>query len=1089
MDNQQLFEVLGQLLSQLLSPDTNVRKQSEEQLEKHWLANQPGPFLAGLSNFTVHHADAYFRSFCAVLLRRYALKQTPASIPVIQAAGEEVLKYVQMNLLQSLSNEQDVSVRNKVADTVSQIALFLVNNKVGWPELFQVCAEFISSPNALFRKSAFMIFSGCPKVLIKQDQNSVKSIFMAGVQDADLDVRLAALKATVNYICVSKQAIRNAMADLLPHLLNVIPGVMAHGSKEDEAVEGLSDIIELAQLFPKMFKPVLEHTVTYMVSQMKNTDLENGTRQTCLELLLTLCEGAPAQMRKYGPFAQTLIPVVLEWMSELEDEPEWYAIEDDDDSSNETAGEQAMDRLAMNLKGNIVLPIAFQLIPALLSSPEWQKRHAALRCISAIGEGCYDIMKKELEKVIGLILPHLKDPHPRVRHAACNAIGQMCTDFAPTIQEQFHQAILTHLIPIMDDLAHIRVANYGAAALVNFSENASKECIAPYIEPIISKLLVLMNTGKIFAQEQAITTLATVADSASLEFTKYYSNIMQVLLQILRFPDQKELRSLKGKTLECSSLIILAVGKEVFAPDFVPFVEVLKNIQTTISDPDDPQNSYLLSAWARLCKVMGTDFAPYLEIVLPPLLKSVEIKPKMVAFDADEATDEYNEEDGWEVMAVGDKSLAIKTSLLEDKCTAVEMLLCYAEELGAIFHPYVEGIMKMIVPLLKFYLNDGVRYASASLIPVLFNCWIKADYPKEKIFEMWSFVCNNLLESMKDEEDLQIVCTLYNTLCECIKLLGPNSLSQEQMQLLIMDLIGQLEQYLIRNLERQKLRDAPDYDPEDEEALKDEEYTDEQFLADAAVTISSLFKTFGAAFLPFFDQMISKLSEFMDNKDAPSRQWALCVFCDLIEFTGPASVQYQPFFLSKMATSLADPSPDVRQAAAYGVGVCAKFGGPNYAQLCVESLPHLFNIVNDSNSRSEENTMATENAISAIGKLLKVYRNAGAFNANDVILHWFNALPIVEDSEEAPETYSLLLELIEGQNEVIVNVNQIPKLVSILSEALSLKGLLVKAPELKEKMVNCLKSVIAAADANTKQILWQNLKDGQKKYLASLGFA
>ncbi|KAJ3252863.1 Importin-5 [Boothiomyces macroporosus] len=1004
MDNQQLFEVLGQLLSQLLSPDANIRKQSEEQLEKHWLANQPGPFLAGLSNFIVHHSDAYVRLLLMKSSEVFALS-------CCEAAGEDVLKYVQTNLLQSLASEQDVSVRNKVADTISQIALFLVNNK----ELFQACAEYISSPNPLFRKSAFMIFSGCPKVLIKQDQNSVKSIFMAGVQDSDLDVRLAALKATVNYICVSKQAVRNAMADLLPHLLNVIPGVMAHGGKEDEAVEGLTDIIELAQLFPKMFKPVLEHTVTYMVSQMKNTDLENGTRQTCLELLLTLCEGAPAQMRKYEPFAHSLIPVILEWMSELEDEPEWYAvetIEDDDDSSNETAGEQAMDRLAMNLKGNIVLPIAFQLIPTLLSSPEWQKRHAALRCISAIGEGCYDIMKKELEKVIGLILPHLKDPHPRVRHAACNAIGQMCTDFAPTIQEQFHQPILTHLIPIMDDLAHIRVANYGAAALVNFSENASKECIAPYIEPIISKLLVLMNTGKIFAQEQAITTLATVADSASLEFTKYYSNIMQVLLQILRFPDQKELRSLKGKTLECSSLIILAVGKEVFAPDFVPFVEVLKNIQSTISDPDDPQNSYLLSAWARLCKVMGTDFAPYLEIVLPPLLKSVEIKPKMVAFDADEAGDEYNEEDGWEVMAVGDKNLAIKTSLLEDKCTAVEMLLCYAEELGAIFHPYVEGIMKMIVPLLKFYLNDGVRYASASLIPVLLNCWIKADY---------------------------------------------------------------------------QLRDAPDYDPEDEEALKDEEYTDEQFLADAAVTVSSLFKTFGTAFLPFFDQMISKLSEFLENKDAPSRQWALCVFCDLIEFTGPASVQYQPFFLAKMAASLGDASPDVRQAAAYGVGVSAKFGGPNYAQFCVESLPHLFNIINAPNSRSEENTMATENAISAVGKLLEVYRSTGAFSANDVILHWFNSLPIVEDAEEAPETYSLLLELIEGQNEVIVNVNQIPKLVSILSEALSLKDLLVKDPALKEKMVNCLKSVIAAADANTKQILWQGLKDGQKKYLSSLG--
>lgn len=133
---------------------------------------------------------------------------------------------------------------------------------------------------------------------------------------------------------------------------------------------------------------------------------------------------------------------------------------------------------------------------------------------------------------------------------------------------------------------------------------------------------------------------------------------MQVLLQILQFPNQKEYRNLKGKTLECSSLIILAVGKETFAQDAAGFINVLQTIQTSITDSDDPQSSYLLSAWARVCKVLGTDFAPYLNIVLPPLLKTAAIQPKMVAFEAEEDIgDEYNEEEGWELMAVGDKVL------------------------------------------------------------------------------------------------------------------------------------------------------------------------------------------------------------------------------------------------------------------------------------------------------------------------------------------------------------------------------------------------------------------------------------------------
>lgn len=41
-----------------------------------------------------------------------------------------------------------------------------------------------------------------------------------------------------------------------------------------------------------------------------------------------------------------------------------------------------------------------------------------------------------------MLLPKMSDPHPRVRYAACNAIGQMCTDFEPTIQKKCHEKIV-----------------------------------------------------------------------------------------------------------------------------------------------------------------------------------------------------------------------------------------------------------------------------------------------------------------------------------------------------------------------------------------------------------------------------------------------------------------------------------------------------------------------------------------------------------------------------------------------------------------------------------------------------------------------
>lgn len=50
-------------------------------------------------------------------------------------------------------------------------------------------------------------------------------------------------------------------------------------------------------------------------------------------------------------------------------------------------------------------------------------------------------------------------------------------------------------------------------------------------------------------------------------------------------------------------------------------------------EPDDPQVSFLLQAWARVCKALGQEFVPYLEVVMPPLLQSASADPDMIVHD------------------------------------------------------------------------------------------------------------------------------------------------------------------------------------------------------------------------------------------------------------------------------------------------------------------------------------------------------------------------------------------------------------------------------------------------------------------------
>lgn len=57
--------------------------------------------------------------------------------------------------------------------------------------------------------------------------------------------------------------------------------------------------------------------------------------------------------------------------------------------------------------------------------------------------------------------------------------------------------------------------------------------------------------------------------------------------------------------------------------------------------------------------------------------------------------------------------------------------------LGA-FEPYVEQVMKMMIPLLKFIFHDGVRSAAAECLPCLLAC--AKNRSIEYLKQMWDLI-------------------------------------------------------------------------------------------------------------------------------------------------------------------------------------------------------------------------------------------------------------------------------------------------------------------------------------------------------------
>lgn len=61
-------------------------------------------------------------------------------------------------------------------------------------------------------------------------------------------------------------------------------------------------------------------------------------------------------------------------------------------------------------------------------------------------------------------------------------------------------------------------------------------------------------------------------------------------------------------------------------------------------------------------------------------------------------------------------------------------------------------------------------------------------------------------------------------------------------------------------------------------------------------------------------------------------------------------------------------------------------GGPGFSQLCKEAIPRLVQVIQAPNSREQENVNPTENAISAVTKILKW--NHEAVNLDEVLPLW-----------------------------------------------------------------------------------------------------
>ena len=251
-----------------------------------------------------------------------------------------------------------------------------------------------------------------------------------------------------------------------------------------------------------------------------------------------------------------------------------------------------------------------------------------------------------------------------------------------------------------------------------------------------------------------------------------------------------------------------------------------------------------------------------------------------------------------------------------------------------------------MVPLLKFFHHDDCRTAATNSLPDPVRCIMESgkELNGSQVASFVQFVLPQLLDAIKTEPELEVLVHMVDALAQIVTTVGPPAIPAEIMPNVVQSIALLLLESEARNMDRERLADQEDWDEEAHEDAEADEAR-EELLSKMTAAVSGFLRNYAHhGFVQAFktpyelgeeSEQLSLMKIFwmrlQSRRPASERQAALCVFDDLISFGGQEGVNIVQGILPTMRVYCLDPDGDVRQAAGFGIGVCAQVGGEKFA--------------------------------------------------------------------------------------------------------------------------------------------------------------
>ena len=1077
------LSAINGILTLALSPDPSQRTPAERAITTH-LTHHPAPFILALTTLLTSSPDESIRSLSSVLLRTKLTAGEPLLFDTLPPPLQSLLR---STLLHALLSEPTRAVKLLIADAVSELASVLLY-KAEYPECVPFLARLLREGDAAHIVLALTIVGKLTDTLdtLLEHLPVLSPLLASSLSHPSVDVQVAAVHALCKLLAIleddrQRKEHARAFTPILSILLNLL-----RERRDDDALKVVGSLVEVvgeADGDGLLMKSVMDRyallmmivactgtpvmstlTTSFSASALSPftsllpsaastsaTAYSDDLRHLAMEWTVSFAEDQPRLVRRSKTFITAALLSAFALLLSVDDVAvqEWAQQTSDDEEDSFDVGLVASDRLAEAIKGAKLTPVLLPFFHTLLASSSWQYQHAGLRLLASTAA----VLPFE-EIPIPTVMSSLSSPHPRVRYAAVECLGQLADDFRPHLQEQYHQQAFTQLLPSLMAGEWPRLQSHACIAFFNLCVDLEEAIMARYAPQLLDVLLALLTSAVKMVQEQVLATIAAIATAAPSLFTTYYPRVVPLIKHVIVEARGKDHAMLRARAMESLTMIGMSMKRDLFRADAIHLMHIFLAIMSSGGGGgeggeeekgrmglavDDVSEQFMLQAWTRICTVLGEEFTPMLERLLPVIFASAGQRVDVVLREEGGGEGEEGRRDEF-------------ASSLEDKSNAMSMLVSFCHDLTVGFFPYVQQTAAITIPLLAYPLSSDIRSYAITLMPLLVTSAVAA-YKAQRcdlayVKALMSAVVAGVLDRFKAEEETELLDALVRSLKECVVAVRDVGIARECLD---GDGLGVVCDALLRMLESSRLRIAArekrmEEEEEDEEGMDEDSmvtmeaaiYEEDALHITIADCIGTLIQSHQAAFLPTFHRLTPELLSLLQpSASLNSKRVSVFLFDDLIEYGGLTEVAavdrlfaaFLPHLLTYVALYPAAASSSsssgatasrqdasLRQACAYGLGVCAAAHPTAFAPFVDRTVSSLLTVIDDLPARltadSNSSSSDVDNSVSALGKIA-VMTVDGAQPYARLLSQWLFALPIRDDEEEGHAVYAQLVRLIE----------------------------------------------------------------------------